>query len=627
MNQFDNFYNLVNSEWFKKDIPPDYSRYGTFDEIQDTINKKLLNILSNLDNENETYNINLLKNTYKEGINYNKREELKYRPLNRIFKLINNIKSISDVYKILGKLNILGFDIFFHLYISEDIKNNKIYRIHLNQKLEGLPSKEYFFEKQYKDIIPLYKNFLKEILNELGLDNLDNKIFEFEKEIANITLNNDEKRDIEKNYINITLKELKKKIPEIDNFINNINIIKRDIKKYYDNIILDNLEYFINFNEILKRYDIEFIKNYLKLKILILSSNYLNDKISLLIFNFYGYHISGKQKRKDKEKIILNQLSDMFGEILGELFINKYYNQETDKKVKELCKYIFKAAKTKILSCKWLENKTKNNAIDKLNNIKCKIGYPTKIKNYNNINIHNLNYYDIFLLMNLFYTYHNINKLGRNIEKDEWLMDSFQVNAYYNPVINEIVLPAGICQYPFFDIKQDFAINLGGLGTTIAHEISHAFDDQGRKFDLEGNLTNWWTENDEKRYNKETNKLIKQFNNLKLLDRPISGYLTLGENIADYSGVSIAIEALKLKLYKKQEISQDLNNFFISYAQSWKEKIKKKELLKRLTTDEHAPAIFRTNQILSNIPEFYKLYNIRKGHLMYLSKKKRINLW
>jgi len=623
MNQFDNFYNFVNMEWFKKEIPDEYSKYGTFEEMQEKIDANLINILDNL--EPITHEIQLIKHVYAQAFDDKKRDELGTEPLNKIFNMIDNIKTINDIYKTLGKLSIIGFDIFFNLYTSEDIKSSSEYVIHLSQQLEGLPSKEYFFNDNYKDIIPLYKQFINEIGKEINISDID--IYEFEKEIANISLNNEEKRDVEANYIKTNINDILKEIPDMRDYFLIFRIIKPNIQDFYNKIILDNLAYFKNLNFIIKRYNIEFIKKYFKIKILIKSSNYLNSKIFNIVFNFHGKIISGRKKPREKKKIILYQISEMLGEILGDLYIKKYYNDDIHKQVINMCNLIFNASKIKILSCSWLDIITKKNAIHKIKNIKCKVGYPTKLHDYSKLFFNNLNFYEILLISNLFYNKIDFDKLSKPIDRDEWLMNCYDVNAYYNPLLNEIVIPAGICISPFFDINKDLSINLGGLGTTIAHEISHAFDDQGRKFDLYGNINNWWTKNDEEKYNRETKKLIRQFNDLQLLNINISGLLTLGENIADYSGVSITIEALKMALRDKQDISQDLLNFFVSYAQTWKQKIRTKQLIKSLTTDVHAPAIFRTNQILSNIPEFYKLFNIKKNHPMYIKKKHRIKLW
>lgn len=629
---FDNFYNFVNEEWLKTfKLPDNYSEYGTFNEIQDNIDKKLLKILKKLENKNisSDHNIKLLTLLYNEAKDTKTRDKLHLKPLEQIFKLIDSIETLEHFYKILGILSILGFDKFFSLSIGEDMKNNTKYVIYLNQILPGLPSKEYFFEEQYNNIYPFYLEFISSILEELQLsiyiDSLE--IYTFEKEIANISLNNEQKRQIDDIYIPITYKKLVNDIPVIKNYFNIYKKIRHDINNFYDKIIVDNYEYFIKLNIIFKNKGINFLKIYLKYFIIISSAKYLSKNINRKVFNFYGKVLSGTKKMKDKKKIILYQISNLLGEILGSLFIKKHYNNKTHKKVSELFDFIIRATKNKIQSCSWLENETKNNALLKINKMICKIGYPKKIKNYSSLDLTDLNYYNMILIINLFNSKINLNKLGSKIDKDEWFMNCFDVNAYFNPIANEVVFPAGICQYPFFDIKQSFATNLGGLGATIGHEISHAFDDQGRKFDSNGLLKNWWTSNDEKKYNIETNKLIKQFDNLELLGIKLSGSLTLGENIADYSGISIALEALKLGLSKKQEISDDLNDFFIAYAKSWKQKITKKELIKRLTADEHAPAIFRTNQILSNIPDFYKLYQINENHPMFINLEERINLF
>jgi predicted metalloendopeptidase len=267
-------------------------------------------------------------------------------------------------------------------------------------------------------------------------------------------------------------------------------------------------------------------------------------------------------------------------------------------------------------------NKTKIKAINKINKIVVKVGYTDFVVNYNGINITDLNLLDSMIIFNLYYTTFFLNKLGTSPDLSEWHMNAYDCNAYYNLQSNEIVFPAAILQPPF--MTDDFITNLGSIGMVIAHEISHGFDDQGRIFDENGNLTDWWTSDDEFNYNNQTKLLVEQYNEIKLFDVKVSGHLTLGENLADYTAVSIICNVLKIT---NNDTRQNYKKVFKAYANIWKQKIKKNELIKRLNIDPHAPGRFRTNQILSNIPEFYETFNIDDKHQMYIEENKRISLW
>jgi putative endopeptidase len=619
--KFDSYYHFINNSWLNTfTLPNEYSYYGTFDILNNKIEKQLIKILSNNDNI-------LLKKFYKKGLDLNTRNKLKLKPLQKIFELIDSINDNTSLSSTLSILNLLGFSVFYNISISDDLKDSKRNIIYISQDSLHLPSKKYYFDEQYLDIRNEYKKFINKILIEID-PNLDkiNDILEFEKKIADITLSNEDKRDIIKTYNVTSFEKLNKLYPFLSftHYFETIKIIRPDIHDFTNEIIIDDFKYFEKLNNILENTSLIFIKLYIKFCVLISSLNFLDEKMEDLNFSFFGMILSGSKKKKSRNKIIISQITPLLGEILGDIYVKKYFSQDTLNEVNILIKNIVKAAEIKINTNDWMSKETKKLAINKLKKIKYKIGFPKKILDYSILNFSNKNYYDIIILTNLFYSKYYLDKLGKVPDNIKWGMASYEVNAYYNPVKNEMVFPAGILQSPFFDINATNEHNYGGIGTVIAHEISHGFDDQGRLFDENGNLINWWNSNDEKNYNIETNKLKNQFDNLKLDGYNISGQLTLGENIADYSAVSICLLALKLSLKNK---SCKLNDFFTSYANIWKYKIRKPEQIKRIASDVHAPGIFRTNQILSNIPEFYDVYNIENNHKMYIHPDLRIKLW
>ena len=619
--KFNDYYSFINKDWFKNfTIPDDYSRFGTFEEIYLNMENQVGEILNDCSNNQleNSFNNLLLKNMY---LKLDKKDDIS--SLNKYFKLIDNCNDLDDILKIIGLFNILNVSLFFNLSIEQDLKDSMTYLIYLNQNSTMLPSKDYYIDDKYNDICIKYKGFINSILKLINMESYGDQIYEFEKSIALLTLKKEDKRDLDMMYNISNFNEINR-IFNFENFLIYFKILKPDIDKYYNKIIVDNFKYYNDLITLLKNTDLNLIKIYIKYIFIISFGDYLTSDIYDLIFSFFKKELSGVIKPVPENKKKIDILSELIGEIISQIYINKYYSEEINQNIKNLIDKIIKSSIDIISKCSWMDPKTKIKAIDKINNIKIKIGYRKKIKNYTSININDLNLIDSITKFNIFYSNFYLNKLGSNPDPDEWHMNSYETNAYYNPLINEIVFPAGILQLPMFSLENSFATNLGGIGSVIAHEISHAFDDQGHKFDKNGNMISWWTKDDENKYLERANNLVDQFNKIKIFDINISGKMTLGENIADYTAVTIIVNVLK---QNNLTTRYNYHQLFSAYAQVWKHKIRKNELIKRLNNDVHAPGRYRTNQILSNINEFYETYNIDENHKMYIKNNNRIKLW
>jgi putative endopeptidase len=637
--EFNDYYNYINNHWFKIfNLPDEYSRFSTFNIISNKIEEKIIQIIysiSSTDNSYLTPNEILIKNIYTKLTDNHNRNLDSNKPLYQIYNQIDNIKTWDDLSKIIGLLCILDMSVFLNIRVEPDLHSNKNHLLYINELNLLLPSKDYYnninIQKDYIEYIKKTLNYLK--LDIISLPNIENniaeKIFMFEKKIASLLFENEKKRDFDCIYNSINFNDLQELLGK------NINLnciffwikkLKPNIDDYFSKIISFNFYYFKELGKIFEEFGIDFIKLYLKYNIFVKSSEILSDDIYDLYFNFFDKILTGTKIKKSDLQRNISILSNNLGEIIGQKYIKEYYNPKTTSLILDLINKIKKSSCEIISKSSWMNSVTKKKAINKINKMKTLIGYSEISKDYKPIidaNIDSLNLFDALKVFSIYYFKYNINKLDKKLDHREWHMNVYETNAYYNPLNNQIVFPAGILQNPLFSPDASFEKNLGGIGSVIAHEISHGFDDQGRKFDFDGNLKTWWLKSDIDNYKKKVKPIIDQFNSIKLFDINISGQMTLGENIADYTGITIITNILN-----KLNVDKSLyKNMYKSYANVFKQKIRQNELIKRLYTDVHSPGRFRINQILSNIPEFISVYNIKPGHKMFIEEKNRINLW
>ena len=644
--KFKDYYSYVNKEWFKTyDLPDEYSRISTFEIISKQIEKQIVDIISDIVSQYDyflTPNELLLKNIYNKLYDTNTRNLNSNKPLFSLFNKIDEITSWSDLSKMIGLFSILDLFVFLNVSIGLDFKSNKDYIIYITEFNLILPSKDYYSDSKYIDVQKEYITFIKNTLDYLNLDlelgmphikdNLAEKIFLFEKTISKYLFKPSQKRDKDLIYNIVSFEELQKLLNKSSSVINLDSIfyyikeLKPDIDKYYFKIMTYNFDYLDTLGVILEEYGLEFIILYLKYFVFVKSSEYLSDEIYDLNFNFFNKNFSGALKKKSEIKRNTSILSNLLGEVIGQKYIEKYYNPKTTELITDMINKIKESSCDIISSSTWMHEKTKKKALNKIKKMKVLIGYSEIIRDYSSLTESNIYEFDLYSSINafsLYYFKYYLDKLGTKPDDKEWHMNSYETNAYYNPLNNQIVFPAGILQDPFFSPEAEFEVNLGGIGSVIGHEISHGFDDQGRKFDADGNLKEWWLESDIENYKKRVQPIIDQFNKIKLFGINISGKMTLGENIADYTAITIGTNILK----KLNVDESKYKAMYKSYANIWKQKIRQNELIKRLHTDFHAPGRYRTNQILSNIPEFKKIYNIDSNHPMYIHPNKCVKLW
>ena len=622
------FYNHVNSNWLNKTIiPSDNMLYNTFSELEIKNLKKIKKMINkykdNMDISDEYKKIIIL---------YNMSYYMKKDNRAIIFSYIDTIMSAPNIEElckiVLNLFTLNGISSICSFTCEADYNDSKNNILHIDTTDFGLPDRDYYLNDMKKDTVKDYKIFIKKYLHYFNLDYDIEQIFNIEKILANYTFTNTMKRNVLLLNNIFTIKEIQHVIPELYNdllyFFKKININISDITK----INICNPKFIINYYKLLYTCDLIIVKQYFIYLFLRKIGNFIDINTINLLFDFYDNKLSGIIKPKSAWKRAISTINNCMGMLVGKMFVNEYFNIESKNKVIYMIEIIKDEFKKK-LEQNWMEPFTKKKALEKLKYMNYKVGFPDKWDNYKLLDISINNNFLINVLNCYKFNFDiDINSLYKEVNKNKWYMNPHEINAYYSPSHNEIVFPCGILEKPFFSLDMDMAQNFGGIGCIIGHEITHGFDDMGSKFDMNGDLKDWWTKKDKENYKMKSNLLIEMFNKLKIHGNSINSILTLGENIADIGGVDIAFNSLKsyYKKYPYQLTNDSYKIFFYSYANIWKCVITKEESLKKLLTDQHAPPIYRVNIILGNINDFYKIFDIKKNTPMWIDEKDRFSI-
>ena len=652
----EDFYLHVNKKWLDSNkIPSEENRWGTFDVLREKSKKDVNSLLnevcncfnSKLFNNKSFFNdkpiikveeIELLKSLHLSSRNYSKNNysEFLKKILINIYSSKTKEELVSNVFENLT-LNGLNGPVEFSAF--PDLEDSNINILHIDYGGLGLPDKSYYFDDEKKDILIEYKKFMKKFLllfrNDITDQNI-NDIFEFEKRLADKSYSNVEKRDPNNlnnptDYNNLISQFKFIGLKEFNNYISKQLFFKG---KKLDKINVSNVRFLKEYEYLFTNTKLDILINYFIWTFLMQIGSYLNEDVSKTRFDFYGSVMGGTKKINDRWERVVDLESNLLGDIISKIYVKIYFSEESKIKAYELVNLVKNKFKDRLIKNGWMSDKTKKNAVLKLDNMNLKMGYPDKFINYEIIH-GKLDPKNSFLQNSLickkFLFYEDIRYLYLPKDKDKWFMNAFEINAYYSPSYNEIVFPSGILQEPFFSKDYDLPLNLGGIGVVIGHEITHGFDDQGRKFDKKGDLENWYEEVDIIKFKEKTKVLRNQFSNYKLLDTYINGDLTLGENIADLGGVTIAVDILK-DLMKNNNISEEnqknlLKKLFYNYAKIWRQNIRNKELKKRIQIDPHSPAVWRVNGILPNVNEFYNVFDISEKDKLFIKENNRAIIW
>lgn len=605
----DDFYSYINKDWFNNfSLPDDQVRYTSFDSVNHNVKKELVDIL-----EGEVKKGTTLGQLFTKLSTNN----IVLSDFDKYFKMINEIVTMDDFIKMCGTFSLFGTSLFFHIGVGRDLKHSDDHIISFAQGGCTLPSPTYY--QTHKDE---YLNFLTIFCDACDI-NMEG-IYDLENEIVQNLMSLSVKRDIEKRYNILTFEQFAKEF-------NGINIEKyfeshKKIKNIViEKILVDDVKFIGKISNILSNKKISILKNYLKYKFMLSFHQLaLPTNIGRIIFNFFKKELLGVTKEKSLTDTIISYIDIYMPEQLGQLYLDKHFSQDTRTYVQDLTKLIKMSAKNIISNASWLSNATKELSKEKIDMMVVKIGGPTIPENYSEFDdIIDHNTINMTIDMEIFHTKKNIMKYGEKADRSKWNMSSYSVNAYYSPLNNEIVIPAGILHDPFYSLKNDIYNNLGAIGSVISHEISHGFDDQGRLFDKDGNYRGWWLKEDIDKYNVIIQSIKDQFDAKSILNVNVSGSMTMGENIADFTGMTILTNILNIN----KSTDEEFQLLYTSYAKLWKQKIRDKEMVKRLKTDVHAPPRLRTNIILSNIDDFHRVFSITKKHKMFIEDKKRFKLW
>jgi putative endopeptidase len=615
------FYTYINKKWLLNNpIPKDKSRWSQFDIINEKNLLRLKNILENKVPTNDKLYI-----LYKQSLE-------NYDNINLCKQILDNIEKINDIELLFQQFIdfILIFDIDspINFYVFSDFDNSDKNILHIKTGGLGLPSKEYYFKDSQENIRKEYIKFINEYSKLFNL-NLDyNKIFLFEKMLAEKSYNSQEERDI--NFINNkrNFNELIHDYPKLRNFF---EIFFKKINKNLlpDELInIHNPRFLKKINELYINELLDIWKDYFKFKFILSINYFTNNNVNVTYNNFYKKKIFGNLENELKWKDSINTINNLLGQELGKYYTDLYFNENDMCNMKIIISYIIKVVNISLSNNSWLTSTTKNKALLKVNKINIKIGKPNNkgLYDFSNLII-NGDYFNNIIDCIKYNKLLNYNKLYTNINKHRWYMNPQITNAYYSPSLNEIVFPAGILQEPFY-YKDDIIKSFGGIGFVIGHEIIHAFDNKGRLFNEDGNIQNWWNNNDLKIYNKLNDKLIEQYSKYRFYNENVNGKLTLGENIADLGGLKFSLLGMTLYLKKlKIKLSYShYKNFFINYTSILACNIREEKFKYLLLTDSHSPSILRVNAILKNFEIFLKVFNIVDGD-MYLPKKDQIIIW
>lgn len=557
-------------------------------------------------------------------------------PLKTDLDKINSIKNTTDLLVAGADLQTKGVNIFFDTDISQDDKNSARMVFKLSQGGLGMPNRDYYFKTDSVTtaVRNAYKTYLFKTFRQLGMEDAiaqknRDAVFALETSLATASRKLEDLRDPYKNYNKMNLTTLAK----LTNNINWFTYLKTIGIALLDSVNVGQPEFYLAFNKELKTTDIEVWKNYLKFHLVAGSAHYLDDDTFINNFEF-SKSLSGAKEPRPRWKRVLDAEERAIGEALGQLFVKEYFNETAKKRYVDLVENIRDAYKERLEKLTWMSDNTKLKAYGKLAKISKKVGYPDKWKDFSALKINKESFVINMQRAAQWWNQYRINKLGKPVDRNEWEMTPQTYNAYYNPGNNEIVLPAGIFSVPGAkDADLDDALIYGYAGaSTIGHEITHGFDDQGRQYDEAGNLKNWWNKNDADQFKNRADGIIKQFNEMIPVDNlHINGSATQGENIADLGGMLLGLNAFKkttaFKSGKKINGLTPLQRYFLGYAYGWLYEVRKESLSSQVLTDVHSPAKERVNGPIVNIPEFYEAFNITKGDKMYRADSLRVNIW
>lgn len=634
----DDFYKYATGGWQEANpIPDENSRYGTFDKLREENQKQVQGLIEELGAEDHKQGTNAQKvgDLYSIGIDSVKLNAEGYEPIKPILAEIDAATSKKDIVKLMAQVSKYAANPFFGFYVSADDKNSSMNIVHIFQSGIGMGEREYYLEQDDKSNLlrQEYVNMIKTQFQNIGYTEAEatksaNEAMKIETELATNHFTKEMRRLPELNYHKVKFDDLDKEVAPFEwayyfeqmgaNNLDTLNVSQIEPIKAAINII--------------DTESLENLKSYLNWIVIRSAANYLSDDFVNAHFEFYGKTMSGSKELRPRWKRSIDAVNGALGEAVGQLYVERYFPAEAKERMLTLVKNLQESLGERITNLEWMSAETKEKAHEKLNTFIVKIGYPDKWKDYSTLEVKKDSYWANMMRASEFAYKEMIDELGKPVDNTKWYMSPQTVNAYYNPSSNEICFPAGILQPPFFYMNADDAVNYGGIGVVIGHEMTHGFDDQGRKFDKEGNLNDWWTAKDATNFDERAKVLVDYFDNIVVIDTvKANGTYTLGENIADHGGLQVSYNAfLKTKESQTDETIDGFTpkqRFFLSYATLWGGNVRDAEILRLTKIDPHSLGKWRVNGALPHIDAWYDAFDIKESNAMYLPKEKRASIW
>lgn len=635
----DDFYRYVNQDWISKaKIPTGMPRINSFVELYLTTEKQLQSIIDQLQSSPEkelNHNQRNIRNLYVSYLNEDAIEKIGISPLKDDLDAITNAKNHNDISKLMA---LPAYTPFISYWVDLDAKQPDTYVLYLGQGGLGLPNRNYYLDDtpQMEEIRKNYIAYIATILKLAGENDVEKKaqqIFALEKSMAQAHWSPEARRDTIKNYHPMTLNDMKKFTQGFawDNFIQQWQLSDKQLNK----VIVETDTAVEQLAKIYANTPVSTLQDYLRFHYLSDQAPYLNRDFSDARFDFYSRKLNGVEKQRTRKERALETVNHLQGEPMGQIYVEKYFNPESKAKITDLVSYVRGTFNSRLKDNDWMDDATRQEALKKLEQFTVKVGYPDKWNDFSSINLKPDTLLDNYKqVLNWVYN-DNMSKIGQPVRKWEWGMTPQTINAYFNPVQNEIVFPAAILQAPFFDPNVDPAYNYGAIGAVIGHEMGHGFDDQGSLYDGTGQLRNWWSDDSKQHFKQKTDKLVEQYNSFSVDGQKVNGQLTLGENIGDLGGLNIALSAYKQFVkenYPNGEApiidgTTGLQRFFISWARTWQELSNKESERNKILTDPHSPNQFRANGVVRNMDEWYQTFGVDKDSKLYLEPEQRIRIW
>jgi len=634
----DDLYLHMNGRWLERSpIPDDKARFGAFTILAEEAEQAVRDILEEANTAPAGSEAKKAGDLYASFMDEERIEERGHAPVHNVIERVAEAyaKGKDALLAELGRLERGGSEGLWQLFIDNDPGDPEKYVIFMEQGGIGLPDESYYREESFEEIREAYLAHLGRVFDLIGLDDAADRaarVMAVETELASHHWDNVRSRDAEATYNPTTLAELGSLMGGLawDSWLEASGIGSEK----FAHVIVRQPSFVSAIASVWDSQSAEALRDWTLWGVMRSFSPYLSSDLVDAHFDFFGKTLSGTPKIRARWKRAVSFVEGVMGEAVGKLYVERHFPPAAKAQMDELVDTLLEAYRLSIQSLTWMSDETKKKALEKLATFNPKIGYPDKWRDYSALSVTSDDLWANVMAGNEFEFHRELRKIGSPLDRDEWFMTPQTVNAYYNPGFNEIVFPAAILQYPFFDPERDAASNYGAIGAVIGHEIGHGFDDQGSRFDGHGRLLNWWTEEDRAAFEERTGSLIDQFNALTPQDLPgytVNGELTIGENIGDLGGLAIAWKAYVLSLRGEQPPVVDglsaHERFFLSWAQSWKLAVRVEEAKRLLQIDPHSPSEFRCNQIARNLDEFYEAFGVTKEHELWLDPEDRVSIW